>query len=319
VSESVELAKGRGGDKLVNAVLRRAQREGRGLLEALDDDTPESAAVKHSHPEWMVRMWWDQLGPDETRALLARDNEPPESSVRVNTLRVQALGLPVPTHPAPGLPEGLVLEAALDVHATDEFARGELMPQSRASMTVARVLDPQPGERVLDLCAAPGAKTTHIAALMEGRGEVVAVESHPGRAKALAGNARRLGADIVRVLVADAAEPAGGMFDRVLLDPPCSDLGTLQARPDVRWRKGPALIERVSAQQAELLAAAAAQVKPGGTLVYSTCTISARENEDQMKRFLEEQPEFRGAPFIRILPHRDGTDGFFIARLERTS
>ncbi len=130
--------------------------------------------------------------------------------MRVNTLRAQALDLPVPTHPAPGLPEGLVLEAALDVHATDEFARGELMPQSRASMTVARVLDPQPGERVLDLCAAPGAKTTHIAALMEGRGEVVAVESHPGRAKALAGNARRLGAeDIVRVLVADAARACG--------------------------------------------------------------------------------------------------------------
>jgi 16S rRNA (cytosine967-C5)-methyltransferase len=301
-------------------VLRRAQREGRALLDAMNDDTPEAAAVKHSHPEWLVRMWWDQLGADETRALLKRDNEPPESSVRVNTLRARTLDLRVPNHPAPGLPEGLVLEAALDVHATDEFARGELMPQSRASMTVARVLDPQPGERVLDLCAAPGAKTTHIAALMEGRGEVVAVESHPGRAKALAGNARRLGANIVRVVVQDAAEPVGdGGFDRVLLDPPCSDLGTLQARPDVRWRKDPALIERVSAQQAELLTAAAAQVKPGGTLVYSTCTISARENEDQMRRFLEQQPDFSGAPFIRILPHRDGTDGFFIARLERAS
>ena len=320
VSESVELAKGRGGDKLVNAVLRRAQREGRGLLDALNDDTPEAAAVKHSHPEWMVRMWWDQLGPDETRALLARDNEAPESSVRVNTLRAQTLDLPVPTHPAPGLPEGLVLEAALDVHATDEFARGELMPQSRASMTVARVLDPQPGERVLDLCAAPGAKTTHIAALMEGRGEVVAVESHPGRAKALAGNARRLGADhIVRVLVQDAAEPAGGSFDRVLLDPPCSDLGTLQARPDVRWRKDPALIERVAAQQAALLEAAAAQVRPGGVLVYSTCTISARENEQQMLSFLDSHSDFTQTSATRILPHRDGTDGFFIARLERAS
>lgn len=317
VSESVELAKGRGGDKLVNAVLRRAQREGRGLLDALSDDTPEAAAVKHSHPEWMVRMWWEQLGPDETRALLVRNNEPPESSVRVNTLRVKTLDLPVPTHPAPDLPEGLVLDAPLDVHATDAFERGELMPQSRASMTVARVLDPQPGERVLDLCAAPGAKTTHIAALMQGRGEVVAVESHRGRAKALAGNARRLGADTVRVLVQDAAEPAGGSFDRVLLDPPCSDLGTLQARPDVRWRKDPALIDRVAHQQSTLLDAAAAQVRPGGVLVYSTCTISARENEQQVLTFLDSHPDFVQRSVTRLLPHRDHTDGFFIARLER--
>jgi 16S rRNA (cytosine967-C5)-methyltransferase len=318
VSESVELAKGRGGEKLVNAVLRRAQREGRALLDALDDSTPAGAAVKHSHPEWLVSMWWDELGPEDTRALLVRDNEPPESAVRVNMLRAgKGLALPVPAHPAPGIPEGLVLEAPLDVHGIPEFARGELMPQSRASMTVARVLDPQPGERVLDLCAAPGAKTTHIAALMEARGEVVAVESHPGRARALEENARRLGASNVRVVVADAAEPVGGSFDRVLLDPPCSDLGTLQSRPDVRWRKDPAQIERVARQQADLLAAAAQQVRPGGVLVYSTCTISPSENEQQMLTFLDAHPEFERRSSVQLLPHRDGTDGFYIARLER--
>jgi 16S rRNA (cytosine967-C5)-methyltransferase len=316
VSESVELA-GRGGS-LVNAVLRRAQRERRALLDGMSDETPAAAAVMHSHPEWLVRMWWDELGPEETRALLARDNEPPESAVRVNTLRSSGLDLPVPTRPAPELPEGLVLEGPLDVHGTPEFERGELMPQSRGSMLVARVLDPQPGERVLDLCAAPGAKTTHIAALMEGRGEVVAVERHAGRAKALEANARRLGASNVRVVNADAIDPVGGAFDRVLLDPPCSDLGTLQSRPDVRWRKDPALVERVAAEQAELLEAAAAQVRPGGVLVYSTCTISARENEQQMQTFLETHREFRLASQRSLLPHRDGTDGFFIARLERS-
>jgi 16S rRNA (cytosine967-C5)-methyltransferase len=319
VSESVDLAgRGRG---LVNAVLRRAQRERDGLLGELHDDTPEAAAVMHSHPEWLVRMWWDQLGADETRALLERDNQPAESAVRVNTLRADTLDLGIPTHPAPDLPEGLVLDAALDVHGTPSFERGELMPQSRGSMLVSRVLDPQPGERVLDLCAAPGAKTTHIAALMEGRGEVVAVEAHAGRARALEENARRLGVPNLRVVVQDAAEPvAGAAFDRVLLDPPCSDLGTLQARPDVRWRKDPALIERVAAQQAELLEAAAAQVRPGGVLVYSTCTISARENEEQMAAFLSKHPEFAAAREpIQLLPHRDGTDGFFIARLERAA
>jgi 16S rRNA (cytosine967-C5)-methyltransferase len=320
VSESVDLANGRGAG-LVNAVLRRAQRERAGLLAGLTDDTPEAAAIMHSHPEWLVRMWWDQLGPEETRALLARDNEPAESAVRVNTLRVTRLDLPVATHPAPGLPEGLVLEAPLDVHGTPEFERGELMPQSRGSMTVARVLDPQPGERVLDMCAAPGGKTTHIAALMEGRGEVVAVESHAGRAGALAENARRLGAGNVRVITADAGEPvAGRPFDRVLLDPPCSDLGTLQSRPDVRWRKDPELVARVGVEQERLLEAAAAQVRPGGTLVYSTCTISASENDGRMQTFLAQHPDFTAAaPAIQLLPHRDGTDGFFIARLERAS
>jgi 16S rRNA (cytosine967-C5)-methyltransferase len=334
VSESVGLAKGRGGDRLVNAVLRRAQRDGRAMLDAMADDTPAAAAVKHSHPEWLVRAWWEELGPEETRALLARDNEPGESAVRVNTLRTSSVDLGVPSHPAPDLPEGLVLDAPLDVHSSPAFERGELMPQSRGSMLVARVLDPRPGERVLDLCAAPGAKATHIAALMEGRGEVVAVESHAGRAKALAGNARRLGAESVRVVVADAAVPVDhGGFDRVLLDPPCSDLGTLQARPDVRWRKDPALIERVSVQQAGLLEAAAAQVKRGGTLVYSTCTISASENEGRMSEFVDSHPEFsvvdlseawpgyahaRDPRLLQVLPHRHGTDGFFIARLERS-
>jgi 16S rRNA (cytosine967-C5)-methyltransferase len=211
-----------------------------------------------------------------------------------------------------------VLDAPFDVHASEPFARGELMPQSRASMTVSRVLDPKPGERVLDLCAAPGAKTTHLSALMEGRGEVVAVEAHAGRAEALEENCRRMGAENVRVLAQDARERVGE-FDRVLLDPPCSDLGTLQSRPDVRWRKDPALIERVAAQQAELMEAAAEQVRPGGVLVYSTCTISARENEEQMRAFLESHPGFRSSQVVQLFPHRDGTDGFFIARLERSA
>jgi 16S rRNA (cytosine967-C5)-methyltransferase len=261
-------------------------------------------------------MWWDELGPDETRALLGRDNEPPESAVRVNTLRTARVELPVPAHPAPGLPEGLVLDAPFDVHASAAFSRGEVMPQSRASMLVSRVLDPQPGERVLDLCAAPGAKTTHIAALMEGRGEVVAVEAHEGRAAALEENCRRMGAENVRVLAQDARERVG-VFDRVLLDPPCSDLGTLQSRPDVRWRKDPALIERVAAEQAELLAAAADQVRPGGVLVYSTCTISARENEGRIEAFLSDNSGFRKERLMQLLPHRERTDGFFIARLRR--
>jgi 16S rRNA (cytosine967-C5)-methyltransferase len=341
VSETVELAKadGGGGFNLANAVMRRAAREARALVERLGDASAAEAAVLHSHPQWIAELWWDALGPDEARALMRRDNEPAESAVRVNTLRTTrealAAALPVATRPVAALPEGLILEEPFDVHGSDQFRRGELMPQSRASMLVSRVLGPRPGERVLDLCAAPGAKATHLAALMEGRGEVVAVEVHEGRARALAENSARLGADVVRVVGADAKRPVdGGPFDRLLLDPPCSDLGTLQARPDVRWRKDAGALERLAGEQAALLAAAAPQVRPRGTLVYSTCTISPQENEERMRAFLEADPNYTADDlcaehpeyaldadrrFLQLLPHRHGTDGFFIARLRRTA
>jgi 16S rRNA (cytosine967-C5)-methyltransferase len=328
VSQTVDLAReeaGGGAAKYANAVMRRAAREAHKRMALMGDATASQAAVLHSHPLWVARMWWDMLGPDEARALMRRDNEPAESVVRANTLRTSrdelAAALPVRTRAVHDLPEALVLEEPYDLHGSEAFERGLLMPQSRASMLVAHVLDPQPGERVLDLCAAPGAKATHAAALMEDRGEVVAVELHERRAAALAENARRLGASIVRAVTADAKEPLGtDRFDRVLLDPPCSDLGTLQARPDVRWRKDAETVERLVAEQAALLDAAAAQVQPGGVLVYSTCTISPRENEDRVTAFLDTNPEFSAdGEFRQLLPHRDGTDGFFIARLRRAA
>jgi 16S rRNA (cytosine967-C5)-methyltransferase len=208
------------------------------------------------------------------------------------------------------------------------------MPQSRASQTVARLLDPQPGERVLDLCAAPGGKTTHLAALMQNQGEIVAVERNPQRAKALTETAERMRAKNVRVVEGDAREWEGEGFDRVLVDPPCSGLGTLRSRPDLRWRVDAHDIPELAAQQRAILEAGAAATKPGGVLVYSTCTISPNENETLIDHFLEDHPEFTNddalsdAPnwehphvpfYVQSLPHRDGTDGFFMARLRRTT
>jgi 16S rRNA (cytosine967-C5)-methyltransferase len=341
VSETVELARSANGRfaGFANAVMRRAAREAAGLVEQLDDSTPAGAALLHSHPLWVARMWWEALGADEARALMRRDDEPAESVVRANTLRVTrdelAESIPVATRPVEDLPEALILEEPFDLHGSPQFERGELMPQSRASQLVSRVLDPQPGERVLDLCAAPGAKASHSAALMENRGEVVAVELHERRAAALAANCERLGATIVRTLAADAKQPVeDAPFDRVVLDPPCTDLGTLQARPDVRWRKDAETVERLAAEQQALLDAAARQVRPGGTLVYSTCTISPRENEERVLAFLDSHPDFaaddlgaerpgyahpRDPRFLALLPHRHLTDGFFIARLRRTA
>ena len=325
VDQTVELAKdnGHGGHRLVNAVMRRATREAGDLIAQLTDNTPAEAAVRHSHPEWIVRIWWDALGPEETVALLERDNAPAESAIRVNELLVttpevseELAGLGVESHLAEDLPEGLVLDGQFDVHGSKLFREGAVMPQSRASMLVARKLDPQPGERVLDMCAAPGAKTTHLAALMRNEGEVVAVEKHGRRAKALAENAARLGATCVSVREADALE-VDGEFDRVLLDPPCSDLGTLQSRPDVRWKKDEDTVARLVPEQERLLDVAAERVRPGGTLVYSTCTISPDENERQADRFLARHTDFQGEDRMQVLPHRHGTDGFFIARMRR--
>ena len=327
VGETVELAKrhGRGGHRFVNAVLRRASREARNLVAELTDDTPAEAAVRHSHPEWLVRMWWDALGPEDTVALLERDNAPAENAVRANELLVTrdevgvALGeLGVETRPANEIPEGLVLDDRFDAHGSELFRGGAIMPQSRASMMVARVVAPEPGQRVLDLCAAPGAKTSHLAALMQNRGEVVAVEKHAGRASSLAENCERLGATCVEVRQGDAGEHGfGAEFDHVLVDPPCSDLGTLQSRPDVRWRKQEGAISALTAGQARLLDAAGAGVRPAGSLVYSTCTISPRENAGQVDGFLARHPEFEREEQIQVLPHREGTDGFFIARMRR--
>ncbi len=374
VADTVELAKtnARAGHGLVNAVLRRATREGAGLLEGLEDATPEQAAVKHSHPEWIARMWWEELGADDARALMAHDNEPGEVALRANTLVTDAStlarelaagtpaggpaegpagdkaggsaggpagdraggGSPVRTHLDPDIPEALVLEGPFDAHGSDAWREGAFVAQSRAAMLVARVVAPEPGERVLDLCAAPGGKSTHLAALMDGTGEVVAVEHDRRRAGALARTAQRLRAHTVHVELADAAQarPEGAVFDRVLVDPPCSGLGTLQARPDLRWRMERSHLAELERTQAKILAAGAGALRPGGVLVYSTCTISPTENERRIATFLDANPDFalddlsvelpgranpRAPETVLTLPHRDRTAGFFIARLRR--
>jgi 16S rRNA (cytosine967-C5)-methyltransferase len=337
VHESVELAKraGRGGAGLVNAVLRRATREGRPMLEMLSDDTPEQAAILDSVPVWLAELWWRELGADRARALLARVNEPAESALRVNTLvaSLDAVRTQLPAHAVPGLPEALVLEQPFDVQGSELFRRGAIMAQSRASMMVSRALAPKPGDRVLDLCAAPGAKTTHIGALLADDGELTAVERNPGRARALSATLARMHVNCARVVVADAAEPAPGdrRYDAVLVDPPCSGLGTLQSRPDLRWRTSPERITELSALQARVLGAGAEATAPGGTLVYSVCTISRAESVEVVGRLLSERPDFvaedlsallPGAaqgPFVQTFPDRDRTDGFFIARFRRRS
>jgi 16S rRNA (cytosine967-C5)-methyltransferase len=296
IGEAAELAKPSPGHRLVNAVLRRVQREG---VELPSDATPAGAAIRHSHPLWIVELWWDWLGPQATRALLAANNEPAELALRVNALVEYDLD------DVAGRREGeaIVVDGPFDALAHPGYAAGAFTPQSRASQLVARTVAPAPGERVLDLCAAPGGKTTHLAALMQGEGEVVAVERHPQRARALQATCARMRAANVTVVAADARDHDGaGSFDRVLLDPPCSGLGTLRSHPDLRWRTSPEAIDALAAEQDALLRSARRALAPGGTLVYSVCTLSPRE-----ERLVT-------ADVQRTFPHTDGTDGFYIAR-----
>jgi 16S rRNA (cytosine967-C5)-methyltransferase len=339
VDQAVELIKCSGAPHasgFANAVLRRASRERDSLVESLldDDSTPEAAAVAHSAPLWLAQMWWRELGANDARSLLAACNDPPEKAFRVNTLRTDpeavvaklrdagveastvsgAPYVPLGTKRRTGsewpltAPEMIVVEGPTGDLVPEMVAAGVLTPQSRGSAAVVEVLDPQPGEHILDLCAGPGIKTGQIAARMGDRGEVISVESDPERAAEVAEQARRLGLRSVSVLEADATQP--GMpagFDRVLLDAPCSDLGALASRPDARWRKSPATIERLIEVQSQLLARAREALRPGGTLVYSTCTISSRENEKQAS----------GEYSVQLRPDRDRTTGFFISRSRR--
>jgi 16S rRNA (cytosine967-C5)-methyltransferase len=355
VDQAVELVKGAGAahaSGLVNAVLRRAGREREALTASLlgDDSTPERAAVAHSTPLWLAQMWWEELGAETARTLLAACNEPAELALRVNTLRgnreaalaaLREAGLHA--EPAQGAwplapAEAIVVEGRTGATVPELIAAGGVVPQSRGSAGVVEVLDPQPGENVLDLCSGPGIKAGQIAARMGDRGEVIAVEQEPSRAAEVADQAHRLGLRSVTVIEADAAAAAPGPgFDRVLVDPPCSDLGALASRPDARWRKSPRVIERVVELQAAILRRGVEALRPGGTLVYSTCTISRREGEEQIAALLEQAASGALPPLsvddlgalapqlasthdprcLQLRPDRDRTTGFFVSRLKR--
>jgi 16S rRNA (cytosine967-C5)-methyltransferase len=357
VDQAVELVKGAGAahaSGFVNAILRRAARERDGLALGLlgDDSTPVAAAVADSAPQWLAEMWWRELGEEAARSTLAACNERHEVAMRVNPLRAEREEMLARLREAgveARLPEApwplaaaamLVIEGRTGEAVPQAVAAGQLTPQSRGSAAVVEALDPREGEHVLDLCGGPGIKTGQIAERMCDRGEVISVEMDPKRAAEVAAQASRLGLHSVSVIEADATEPgmAAG-FDRVLLDAPCSDLGTLATRPDARWRKSPKTIERLIETQDKLLRNAAAVLRPGGTLVYSTCTISRRENEERIAALLGAAGSEEGVPPLRlddlealapelaapaeprclqVRPDRDRTTGFFIARLIRT-
>ncbi|WP_235919121.1 16S rRNA (cytosine(967)-C(5))-methyltransferase RsmB [Heliomicrobium undosum] len=352
--ETVELAKQAGLGRLtslINGVLRQLVRRRDEIPWPRWEDKPvEHLTVVESHPEWLVRRWLKQFGAERTRAICQVNNQPAAVSLRVNGLRAnrdaflqQLAEAGVEAVPSALHGMGVRLASASAVTRLPGFAEGLFTVQDESSMVVAPVVDPQPGEIVVDACAAPGGKTTHMAERSGDKATIHSWDIHPHKLGLIRENCRRLGIECVQVEAIDARHPAEalrGEVDCLLLDAPCSGLGVLRRKPELRYRISEADLVRLRELQRELLDGAAPLVKPGGVLVYSTCTIEPEENFQQVKDFLQRHPDFGAedlSPFLpdldfteeekrqsakgyfQILPHRFQTDGFFVARLRRRS
>jgi 16S rRNA (cytosine967-C5)-methyltransferase len=349
VGEAVEAAatvSHRGGAGLVNAVLRAAARAtAGGVARPQTGDVAEDLAVWHSYPTWLVRRWLDRLGPEEAEALLAVGNVAPTFGLRANRLKmtptvlageVAALGVGV--RRSRWIDDVLVVERLQPVLASGLVRDGRAAVQDEAAALVVRVLDPQPGETILDAAAAPGGKTLYAAARMRNEGRLIALDVHGGKVGLLEEAAAAHGARIVEPVAADLRVATGrpGLkeaFDRVLLDAPCSGLGVLARRADLRWNRSEDDLATLARLQDELLDAAAVAVRPGGLLVYATCSVEPVENEERVAAFLARNGAFSGedvgalvpdemrtpAGHYAAFPHRHGTDGAFAARLRRSA
>lgn len=343
-NQSVELAKkyGHVGTvKFVNAVLRNAIRN----REKANYPTKEENLVRHLslqyyHPEWMIKRWLKRFGPEATINLCQFNNQSAILSLRTNTLKTNRENLleVLATEGAvckksEWTPEGILCESHQGMGSFDSLTEGLFQVQDESSMLVAHVLDPKPGEFIIDTCSAPGGKTTHIAALMHNKGKILALDIYEHKLDRIKENADRLGIDMIETQLLDATligDLYANQADRVLVDAPCSGLGVLRRKPDARWRKTSKLLHELPILQMNILKSAAQTVKPGGVLVYSTCTIEPDENQNIVEQFLKENPEFvldhtseylpktsKYGEMVQLLPQTEGVDGFFIARMKR--
>jgi len=339
VNESVNLihhARLRSAGSLVNAVLRRATREPDLDPADLIDDPLERFSVATSHPAWLLKRWREAFGEDEAEAFARANNEPAPIAFRV-VQRRSSQADPCERLRAAGadLVPSRVAKNAWRISGAGRLlgelaAAGEVYLQDEASQLVALLLDVHSRQRVLDLCAAPGSKTTHIADLGEDAAVIVAADVHEHRLRTLISSAQLQGLRSIRAVALDGLRSlpfVAGSFDRVLVDAPCSGTGTLRRNPEIRWRISPADIQDLGGRQKQLLSNAAIGVKPGGRLIYSTCSVEPEENEEVVQSFLENNRTFRtiavdcelqtSGGSVRTWPHREGTDGFFISVLER--
>jgi 16S rRNA (cytosine967-C5)-methyltransferase len=355
VDEAVRIAKKRGHAGiagLVNGVLRGLLREGIDISLPGSLSTAERLALVHSHPSWLVERWISEFGVEKTEEICAANNEHPHASARINPLRATReevvrgmtdAGFDVAISPL--ATDGIIASKAGNLVHSDWYKQGFISVQDESSMLVAAVADPKPGMQVLDCCAAPGGKTTHLAEIMRNAGKVIANDIHLHKEQLIRQQAERLGLTCVETMTEDALKLSERLLpescDVVLLDAPCSGLGVIRRKPEIKWNKTAEDITSLSILQNELLRNVQSLVKPGGTLIYSTCTIATEENEGMIRQFLAEHPEFSLdskwpeellAPLreggylsdafqgmLQLLPQMFGSDGFFIARLRKQS
>ncbi len=353
VNEAVEQAKAfsdKRSASFVNGLLRSALKN-KATIDPDPGQDPRLLSEYYSHPQWLVRRWISQLGPDKAIELLRQNNSRPSIHLRTNTLLVNhdeikrnliESGLTFTEHP--GVDNALILDSpGAPIHELPGFKEGLFSVQNIASQLVSHIVAPLPGERILDACSAPGGKTAHLAALAENKADIVAVDVDPGRVSAMKDNLKRLGVNCVKTVVGDASDSGFirslGQFDRILVDPSCSNLGTLRHNPEVKYRIKEGTPQERANQQVRILRAVSPALKPGGALIYSVCTVTQEETISVIRDFLDENKDFELSPLFDITSQglarefvdSDGfystfakemkisMDGFFAARLIKSS
>lgn len=339
VNEGVKLARQLGHEgvaSFTNALLRSVLRSGPHITyPSFSEDPTSHLSFKYSFPHWIVKEWVGFWGAEETLALCQALNEAPKMHLRVNTLKIEPHELmeyfsqkQVESKPGCFVPEVLEVRPAHLVLNDPYLSEGKYYIQDESSALVGYALQVEPGQRVYDLCSAPGGKATHLAQLMEDQGQITCFDVNPNRLKLVDENVERLGISCITTEVGDATQELSlPQVERVLVDAPCSGLGTMRHRPDIRWRKNLEEVLELAAIQRKILHRSADYVAPGGLLVYSTCTLTKQENDQVAKEFLENHPQFSGHAlpawfpqvegepewYRTIFPHHHGLDGFFVA------
>lgn len=321
IDEAVKLAKKKNiyAGKFINAILRNYLRKGKRNID--ESDELKRLSIETSHPLWMVKMLTKQYGIDITRKICFHDNTVPNRTARVNTLKINKEELLKDKHFINGnLAVDALLYKAGNIAETRYFKTGLVTIQDESSQLVAPLLDPQKNDLVLDMCCAPGSKTTHLAALMENQGKIIACDLFEHKIKLVKTNLERLGIKNVKLYVKDATtlkdDYSKEIFDKILLDAPCSGLGVMKRKPEIKYHDSSEM-DTIIPLQAKLLDNAYYLLKNNGKMVYSTCTINKKENEQMIKQFLDKYSDMRIIEEKKILPYVYDSDGFYMCKLEK--
>lgn len=345
VNESVNLAKKYGHKGIVgftNGILRNFSRNKEDLMKIDTKDKLEYLSIKYSHPRWMIERWIKEFSLEFTEKLLISNNSKPKLNIRVNTLKIRRDELRTilsdygyTVYNTEYASDGLIVEDPIRITEIEEFKNGYFTIQDESSMLVAQILSPKENAIVMDLCSAPGGKSTHIGQIMNNKGKIISWDIYEHKLNLVRENAKRLGITIINTEVQDATELNHDMIetaDYCIVDAPCSGLGIIRRRPEIKWNRKEEDIKDLTEMQKKIINNAGKYLKPGGVMVYSTCTIEKKENIDVVQGFLKENKNFKLSGFssflcstqnidtaekgyVQLFPNIHGTDGFFIARL----